>query len=231
MAVVFTATMTTSLAGTAAGVVVDVDVEHRVAVDRVDPQAVPAHVVGVAAGQEADGVAGLVEPGAVVAADGPEPDDGVAAHRRHRTVGIGRRSLAWGAMTSDPTDRLYFRQLLAGRDIARTDPIARQMVNFVYLVGDRETGEAVVIDPAYDIAGILDVLAADGMKLTGALATHYHPDHVGGDMMGHGIQGVRELLELDAGADPRAGRRGAVGAAGHRDVGHRSGRSTRAATS
>jgi glyoxylase-like metal-dependent hydrolase (beta-lactamase superfamily II) len=93
------------------------------------------------------------------------------------------------------TDRLYFRQLLAGRDIARTDPVARQMVNFVYLVGDHETGEAVVIDPAYDIAGILDVLAADGMRLTGALATHYHPDHVGGEMAGHGIQGVRELLE------------------------------------
>ena len=32
-------------------------------------------------------------------------------------------------------DRLYFRQLLAGRDFARTDQIARQMVNFVYLVG------------------------------------------------------------------------------------------------
>jgi glyoxylase-like metal-dependent hydrolase (beta-lactamase superfamily II) len=100
-------------------------------------------------------------------------------------------------MTSDPTDRLYFRQLLAGRDIARTDPIARQMVNFVYLVGDRETGEAVVIDAAYDVAGILDVLAADGMELTGALATHYHQDHVGGDMMGHGIEGLRELLALD----------------------------------
>ena len=92
------------------------------------------------------------------------------------------------------SDRLYFRQLLAGRDIARTDPVARQMVNFVYLVGDRETGEALVVDPAYDIAGILDVLEADGMALTGALATHYHPDHVGGDMMGHGIEGVHELL-------------------------------------
>lgn len=90
--------------------------------------------------------------------------------------------------------RLYFRQLLAGRDIATTDPLARQMVNFVYLIGDRETGEAVVIDPAYDIAGILDVLAADGMHLTGALATHYHPDHVGGEMMGFSIEGVHELL-------------------------------------
>src|SRR3546814_13742852 len=91
-------------------------------------------------------------------------------------------------------DRLYFRQLLAGRDFARTDPIARQMVNFVYLVGDRETGEAVAIDPAYDIPGLLDILAADDMRLTGALATHYHPDHVGGSMMGHTIAGVDELL-------------------------------------
>lgn len=91
-------------------------------------------------------------------------------------------------------DRLYFRQLLAGRDFARHDPVARQMVNFVYLVGDRQTGEAVAIDPAYDIPGLLEVLDADGMRLTGALATHYHPDHVGGSMMGHGIAGVRELL-------------------------------------
>src|SRR3954447_1797470 len=93
-------------------------------------------------------------------------------------------------------DRLYFRQLLAGRDYARNDPIARQMVNFVYLIGDRETGDAVVIDPAYDIAGLLDVLDADGMRLTGALATHYHPDHVGGSMGGYTIGGVRELLAL-----------------------------------
>ena len=96
------------------------------------------------------------------------------------------------------SDRLYFRQLLTGRDIARTDPLARQMVNFVYLVGDRETGEAVVIDPAYDIDGLLELLAADDMRLVGALATHYHPDHVGGDMMGYSIQGVAALLERTA---------------------------------
>jgi glyoxylase-like metal-dependent hydrolase (beta-lactamase superfamily II) len=96
---------------------------------------------------------------------------------------------------SDRPDRLYFRQLLAGRDVARTDPVARQMVNFVYLIGDRETGEALVVDPAYDVAGVLDVAAADGMRVTGALVTHYHPDHVGGDMMGIRIEGVERLLE------------------------------------
>jgi glyoxylase-like metal-dependent hydrolase (beta-lactamase superfamily II) len=94
-------------------------------------------------------------------------------------------------------DRLYFRQLLAGRDFARTDPIARQMVNFVYLIGDRQTGEAVAIDPAYDVAGLLEVVHEDGMRLTGALATHYHPDHVGGSMMGFDIAGLRELMELN----------------------------------
>lgn len=94
------------------------------------------------------------------------------------------------------SDRLYFRQLLAGRDVAKGDPLARQMVNFVYLIGDRETGEAVAVDPAYDVPGLLDVLAADGMRLTGALATHYHPDHIGGSMMGHDIAGIEELLAL-----------------------------------
>ncbi len=48
-------------------------------------------------------------------------------------------------------DRLYFRQLLSGPRLRHGRPVARQMVNFVYLVGDRETGEAVVVDPAYDI--------------------------------------------------------------------------------
>lgn len=93
-------------------------------------------------------------------------------------------------------DRVYFRQLLAGRDFARDDMVAQQMVNFVYLVGDRETGEVVAIDPAYGVAELVELLGADGMRLTGVLATHYHPDHVGGDLMGWRIEGVAELLEL-----------------------------------
>ena len=94
------------------------------------------------------------------------------------------------------SDRFYFRQLLSGRDFALDNPLAQQMVNFVYLIGDRETGEAVAVDPAYGVAELLEILGEDDMRLTGVLATHYHPDHVGGDMMGHSIEGVRELLEL-----------------------------------
>ena len=98
-------------------------------------------------------------------------------------------------MSDTPDDRLYFRQLLSGRDFGTTDRVAKQMVNFVYLIGDQQSGEAVVVDPAYDVAALLQVLEADGMRCTGVLATHYHPDHVGGSMMGFDIAGVRELLD------------------------------------
>lgn len=92
-------------------------------------------------------------------------------------------------------ERLYFRQLLSGRDFAASDMIARQMVNFSYLIGDRQTGEAVVVDPAYDVGGLFEALEADGMTLVGVLGTHYHADHIGGNMMGYQIQGIADLLE------------------------------------
>jgi glyoxylase-like metal-dependent hydrolase (beta-lactamase superfamily II) len=92
-------------------------------------------------------------------------------------------------------DRLYFRQLLSGRDFAKGDQMARQMVNFVYLIGDRSTGEAVVVDPAYAVQDLLDMLDADGMTLTGVLATHYHPDHVGGQMGAWSLEGISTLLD------------------------------------
>lgn len=79
---------------------------------------------------------------------------------------------------------LYFRQVQAG-----------QMQNYVYLLGDREIGECVAVDPAWDIDGLLGVAAADGMRVTGALVTHYHPDHVGGDLFGFCIEGLARLLE------------------------------------
>ncbi|RMD81796.1 MAG: MBL fold metallo-hydrolase, partial [Candidatus Dadabacteria bacterium] len=78
---------------------------------------------------------------------------------------------------------LYLRQLQIG-----------PMANYVYLLGDRERREAVVIDPAWDIEAILEQLERDGMRLTGALVTHFHPDHIGGDLMGYRIPGLPELL-------------------------------------
>ena len=91
---------------------------------------------------------------------------------------------------------LYLRQLLAGRDFAESDVFASQMANFVYLIGDDEEKVCMVVDPAWDVPGILKVIDKEGMKLVGALATHYHPDHIGGHIFGHDISGLNELLSL-----------------------------------
>lgn len=68
------------------------------------------------------------------------------------------------------------------------------MANFTYLIGSRRRREVVVVDPAWEIDRLLDHIAERGYTLTAALATHYHPDHVGGGMGGHNIAGVAELL-------------------------------------
>ena len=90
----------------------------------------------------------------------------------------------------------FFRQLLAGRDFAAGDQFAVTMRNFVYVVGDAATREVVLVDPAYDVGGLLNWLAEADARLVGVLATHYHADHVGGDIFGEHIQGVSDLLEL-----------------------------------
>ena len=80
-------------------------------------------------------------------------------------------------------------------------------------IGDRSTGECLLVDPAYAVTDLLDTVTADGMRVTGVLATHYHPDHVGGSMMGLTNRGHRRPARTRRLPDPRATRRGAVGAA------------------
>ena len=68
------------------------------------------------------------------------------------------------------------------------------MQNFAYLVGWRPTGDAVLVDPAWSIADLLGRVDALDLKLSGALVTHYHPDHCGGSFASHNIEGVAELI-------------------------------------
>jgi len=93
------------------------------------------------------------------------------------------------------SNQIYFKQLLSGRDFATSNQLAQQMVNFVYLIGDKSTRECMIIDPAYAVEELLSIAEQDEMKVVGALATHYHPDHVGGSMMGANIDGIATLLE------------------------------------
>ena len=54
------------------------------------------------------------------------------------------------------------------------------MQNFVYLVGDVDTRECLVVDPAWEVDKILEQAQLDEMKIKGALVTHTHYDHVNG---------------------------------------------------
>ena len=81
------------------------------------------------------------------------------------------------------SDDLYFVQQPLG-----------EMANLAYLVGSRSAREALVVDPAWEVDALLDRAEADGMRLVGALATHYHQDHVGGEIFGMRIEGLARLL-------------------------------------
>jgi hydroxyacylglutathione hydrolase len=49
-----------------------------------------------------------------------------------------------------------------------------------YLIGDSDTGEAVVVDPAYAIEQYVDAAQREGVRIVRVLETHTHADHVSG---------------------------------------------------
>jgi glyoxylase-like metal-dependent hydrolase (beta-lactamase superfamily II) len=69
-----------------------------------------------------------------------------------------------------------------------------EMANFAYGIGNRQTRECLLVDPAWNVDALLDRAAADGMRVTGALVTHYHQDHVGGRIFGMEIEGLAQLM-------------------------------------
>ena len=80
-------------------------------------------------------------------------------------------------------DDLYLEQLKLG-----------PMENFVYILGSNRTREVTIIDPAWEIDFLLKYLQEKDLKLTSILVTHYHPDHIGGGMMGQSIPGIAEIM-------------------------------------
>ena len=79
---------------------------------------------------------------------------------------------------------LYLEQLKLG-----------PMENFVYILGSNSTREVALIDPAWEIDLLLQHLEKKDLKLSSILVTHYHPDHIGGGMMGQSIPGIAEVME------------------------------------
>ena len=79
----------------------------------------------------------------------------------------GVATMATKAAPFAPHPALYFRQLLAGHEVATQADAARQpsraqvyqvakgMQNFMYAVGDRRTGECVIIDACWHPEGVV----------------------------------------------------------------------------
>ncbi len=81
-------------------------------------------------------------------------------------------------------DELYVEQIEIG-----------PMQNFTYLVGSKSTREVALVDPAWEIDSLLELVASRDLTPTAILITHYHPDHCGGGMGGRKIPGVADILE------------------------------------
>ena len=54
------------------------------------------------------------------------------------------------------------------------------MENFVYLIEDRPSGRAAVVDPAWDVPAILSLASERRVRITDILLTHSHHDHING---------------------------------------------------
>ncbi|MFK5914085.1 MAG: MBL fold metallo-hydrolase [Woeseiaceae bacterium] len=54
------------------------------------------------------------------------------------------------------------------------------MENFIYLISDKATQRAAVVDPAWDVPEVLALAKAKGVIITDILLTHSHHDHING---------------------------------------------------
>jgi hydroxyacylglutathione hydrolase len=67
------------------------------------------------------------------------------------------------------TSSIYLKQVELG-----------PMANYVYFVGDPNTHEVAVVDPAWDVERIVDLAQENDLTITKILITHSHFDHING---------------------------------------------------
>ncbi len=90
--------------------------------------------------------------------------------------------------------------LLADTDSYSIDALELgPMENFVYLIVDKKTHRAAVVDPAWDANAILQLAKQKGASITDILLTHSHHDHISGvDQILEACDARLHLLEAEA---------------------------------
>jgi hydroxyacylglutathione hydrolase len=76
--------------------------------------------------------------------------------------------------------RMIFEQIRVGGDR-----------NFGYLIGDREAGIGVFVDPSYAPETLVERARAQSLKITHILNTHGHSDHTNGNRTAQSLTGAR----------------------------------------
>ncbi len=74
--------------------------------------------------------------------------------------------------------------------------------NFGYLVGDRQAGQAVLVDPSYDPKRLVTRAQAQGLKVTHIINTHGHGDHTNGNKKARKLTGAPLLAHRSADSGP-----------------------------
>mmetsp|Transcript_14982 Transcript_14982/g.29161 ORF Transcript_14982/g.29161 Transcript_14982/m.29161 type:complete len:318 (+) Transcript_14982:293-1246(+) len=104
-------------------------------------------------------------------------------------------------------DGVQIHQLLSGREVAsnvrgnQIHQFAYQMANYMYVVCDEQTRDAIAIDPCWDVEGFMNVCENElNVQIKAAVWTHRHFDHTGGRVP-RAMTGTREDIVLPGIAD------------------------------